>query len=281
MDLYLNRYVMTKGGQGRVDTEDRIMRRIAATTAWAEENRQLATMAVLAILAVGAGGFIYLNYRADLAERAAVRLDELRLVSQSAPPEQLRAELAAYVDQFSSTPHGDEARLFLAEMELQRDSAAAAIRLIEPVVDPADDPLGYNAAWMLAVAEEQRGNLEAAAAWYERLARVAPHEFQRRGARAARARLHAYAGEYAAAEAIYGELAAAEDVAGDPELYALRLGEVRARAAADLPPPSVPAVPMADTSASSEPASEVEPEIDPSGTAPMGEAGEEAVPEGD
>ena len=257
------------------------MRRIAATTAWAEENRQLATMAVLAILAVGAGGFIYLNYRADLAERAAVRLDELRLVSQSAPPEQLRAELAAYVDQFSSTPQGDEARLILAEMELQRDSADAAIRLIEPIVDPAADPLGYNAAWMLAVAEEQRGNLEAAAAWYERLARAAPHEFQRRGARAARARLHVYAGEYAAAEAIYDELAAAKDAAGDAELYALRLGEVRARAAAELPPPSVPELPTIETPTGSDLESEVEPDVDADGTAPIGEAPLEAAPEGD
>jgi len=273
---------MTKGGQrGRVDTEDRIMRRIAATTGWAEENRQLATMGVLAILAIGAGGLIYLNYRADLAERAAVRLDELRLVSQSAPPEQLRAELAAYVDQFSSTPQGDEARLLLAEMELRRDSADAAIRLIEPVVDPADDPLGHNAAWMLAVAEEQRGNLEAAAAWYERLARAAPHQFQRRGARAARARLHVYAGEYAAAEAIYEELAAAQDAAGEAELYALRLGEVRARAAAELPAPSVPAVRTTDTAAGSDPAPEVEPEMDPGDTAPIGETPGEAAPEGD
>lgn len=232
---------MSKDGQrGRVDTEDRIMRRIAAVTTWAEKNRQLATMAVLALFAIGAGAVIYLNYRADLAERAAVRLDEIRIASQSVPPAQLRSELATYIEQFGSTPQGDEARLLLAEMELQRDSADAAIRLIEPVVDPADDPLGYNAAWMLAVAEEQRGNVEVAAGWYERLASVAPYEFQRRGARAARARLHAYAGEYEAAVAIYEELAAAADAANDAELYAVRLGEVRARAAAELPPPSVP-----------------------------------------
>lgn len=228
---------MSNGG---VDTEDGIMRRIAALTSWAEKNRQLATMAVLVLVALGAGVVIYLNYQGDLAERAAVRLDEIRLASQRASPEQLRSELANYIEQFGSTPQGDEARLLLAEMELQRDDAEAAIRLIEPVVDPADDPLGYNAAWMLAVAEEQRGELGAAAEWYDRLASAAPHEFQRRRARAARARLHVYAGEYEAAEAIYEELASTQDAADDTELYALRLGEVRARAAAELPPPSLP-----------------------------------------
>lgn len=234
---------MAKGGDGsRVDTEDRIMGRIATVTAWAEKNRQLATVAVLAILAIGAGGVIYLNYQADLAERASVRLDELRIMSQGASPEELRSQLATYIEQFGSTPQGDEARLLLAEMELQGGDADAAIRLIEPVVDPRDDPLGYNAAWMLAVAEEQRGDFEAAAEWYERLADVAPHEFQRRRARAARARLHLYAGEYGAAETIYADLVASGDAAADEEaeLYAVKLGEVRARAAADLPPPSVP-----------------------------------------
>ena len=265
---------MSKGGQrGQVDTEDRIMRRIAAVTAWAENNRQLATMAVLAILAIGAGAVIYLNYRADLAERAAIRLDEIRIASQRASPEQLRSELTSYIEQFRSTPQGDEARLLLAEMELQRGDPEAAIRLIEPVVDPADDPLGYNAAWMLAVAEEQRGNLDAAAGWYERLARTAPHEFQRRRARAARARLHVYAGEYESAEAIYEELAA-QDAASDTELYAVMLGEVRARAAADLPPPSLPSSRVLESEG------EAEPDLDADGASAGGVAAGEA-PEGD
>jgi predicted negative regulator of RcsB-dependent stress response len=254
---------MSKGGQrGQVDTEDRIMGRIAAATAWAERNRRLTTVAVLATLAVGAGGFIYLNYRADLNERAAVRLDDLRLASRSASPDALRSQLATYIDQFGSTPQSDEARLLLAEMELRRDSVDAAIRALEPVVDPADDPLGYNAAWMLAVAEEQRGNLGTAARWYERLAEVAPHAFQRRRARAARALLHLYAGEYGSAEAIYAELAAGE-AGSDTEVYAVKLGEVRARAAADVAPPALP------TSG--------QPEDDPSSA---GEVSGEAAPEG-
>lgn len=230
------------------------MGRIAAATAWAERNRQLAILAGLAILAIGAGSVIYLNYRADLAERAAVRLDEIRIVSQRAAPDELRSELSGYIEQFGSTPQGEEARLLLAEMELQRGDADAAIRAVEPVVDPDDHPLGYNAAWIVAVAEEGRGDLAAAARWYERLAASAQHEFQRRRARAARARIHVYAGEYAEAEAIYAELAAAEDGgAGEQaELYAVKLGEVRARAAAELPPPSLPAVARMDTEPSAE-----------------------------
>lgn len=250
---------MAKGGdRGPVDTEDRIMGRIAAATAWAEKNRQLAIMAALAVFAIGAGGVIYLNYRADLAERAAVRLDEIRLASQNAASEELRSELSSYIEQFGSTPQGDEARLLLAEMELQRGDTDAAIRLVEPVVDPNDNPLGYNAAWMTAVAEEQRGDLAAASEWYERLAAAAPYEFQRRRARAARARIHTYAGEYGEAEAIYAELAAAEDAltGEEAELYGVKLGEVRARAAAELPPPSLPDSDASAADPSANPAAE-------------------------
>ena len=267
---------MTKGGQrgarGQVDSQDRIMGGFATLSRWAENNRRLATMAGLAILAAGAAAFVYLDYRADLSERAAVRLDQIRLASRAAAPAELRSQLTSYVEQFGSTRHGDEGRLLLAEMELDRGDVESAVRLIDPVVDPDDEPLGYNAAWMLAVAEEQRGNHEAAAEWYAQLARSAPHEFQRRGARAARARLHVYAGEYAAAESIYTELADADVEGSDAEFYAVKLGEVRALAAAKLPPPTLPSIPEPTTAepppgatdgledAPSSPAAEDEPE---------------------
>lgn len=215
------------------------MRLVARASAWLEEHRQASTLLLIVVLALGAAGVIYLNYRSDIREQAAVRLDELRLASRGMPPAELRAQLESYVGQFGSTPQGVEARLLLAEMELQRDSVEAAIRVLEPAVDLRDDPLGYNAAWMMAVAEEQRGNFEAAGRWYERLADAARHSYQRRNARAARAELHVYAGEYDAAEAIYAELADEPSETAD-EFYRTRLGEVRALAAAELPPPALP-----------------------------------------
>jgi hypothetical protein len=187
----LQQAVMDKSGSkrprgGKVDTDDRIMETAGRAAAWTRDNQRVATILLVAVLAAGAIGVVYLNYRSDLRE---------------------------------------------------------------PVVDLDGGPIGYNAGWILAVAREQQGDLARAAGLYEQLARSARHDYQRRRARAARARLHTYAGEYAAAEAIYAELAADDATGEDAEFYGVKLGEVRARAQADLPPPSVPeasVLPQAD-----------------------------------
>lgn len=236
---------MNKTGQrgprdGGIDTEDRVMETVARVSRWMQENRRVTTLALVAVVAAVAAGFVYLNYRSDLRERAAVRLDEIRLSSRNMTPAQLRTQLTTYVDQFGSTHQADEARLLLAEMQLDQDSVARAVQLLQPVVDLDAHPIGYNAGWMMAVAEEQRGDPEAAARWYERLADAARHDYQRRRARAARARLYEYAGDYAAAEEILADLAAEDDGVDDADFYGVQLGEVRARTETDEPPPSVP-----------------------------------------
>ncbi|MFW6085245.1 MAG: tetratricopeptide repeat protein, partial [Gemmatimonadota bacterium] len=183
-----------------MDTEDRIMEKIAGLTAWAQRNSRVATLSVLLLVGAGVAGLVYMDYRSDLENQAAVRLDEIRMGMRGTPPAQIRQQLAGYIEQFSATRTADQARILLAEMELERDSADAAVRLLEPVVELDGGPLGYNAGWLRAVAEEQCGDRDAAAEWYERLADAAPHEYQRRRALAARARLHEYAGEYGEAE---------------------------------------------------------------------------------
>lgn len=254
-------------GSGPVDTEDRIMEKIAGLTAWAQRNSRVATLSLLLLVAAGAAVFVYMDYRSDLETQAAVRLDEIRLGMRGTPPAQIRAQLDSYIGQFGSTRTADQARILLAEMELERDSADAALRLLEPLVDLDGGPLGYSAGWLSAVAEEQRGDREAAAEWYERLAGAAPHEFQRRRARAARARLHEYAGEYAEAEAIYEDLAAADPEVSDSEFYGVKLGEVRARAATGAPPPSVPEEqPSAEAPASGPDSAESASEAEPAST---------------
>jgi len=238
--------------RGQVDTEDRIMETVATATHWAQKHRRAATTTLVALVAVVAAGVIYVRYKEDLQERAAVRLDQLRLSSQGVVPEQLRQELGAFIEQFGSVPEANEARLLLAESELRRDSASIAIRVLEPVASTGvGTPIGYHASTMIGAAQEQMGDMEAAMRTYRRLEANARYDYQIRGARAAQARLHEFSGEYSEAANIYEMLAADVDAATDAAFYSVRLGEVRARAAAQLPALAVPVIEARPTASSS------------------------------
>ncbi|TFG65526.1 MAG: tetratricopeptide repeat protein [Gemmatimonadales bacterium] len=227
----------------QVDTDDRIMESVASATLWAKRDRRAATTGLIALVAVIGAGVIYVRYKADLQERAAVRLDQLRLSSQGVAPDQFRQDLGEFIAQYGSTPEAGEARLMLAEYELRRDSIDAAIRVLEPVVSSGvGTPIGYHGATMIAAAQDRKGDTRAAMRSFERLETDSRYGYQRRAARAARARLHEFSGEYAQAEQIYMELAADVDAATDGAFYAVHLGEVRARAKAQLPAPAVPVI---------------------------------------
>ncbi len=227
----------------RVDTEDRIMESVASATMWAERHRRVAMTGLIALVAAGAAGVVYVRYKADLHQRAAVGLDELRLSTQGAAPEALRQELGVFIERFASTSEANEARLHLAELEMRRDSIEAAIQTLEPVISGGTGtPIGYHALAMLAVAQERKGDTGSALRTYQRLNSEARHDYQRRAASASEARLHEFSGEYAEADRIYAVLAADKDASADAAFYAVRLGEVRARAEAQLPPPAVPVI---------------------------------------
>lgn len=235
--------IAKKPRREQVDTEDRIMESVASVTVWAQQNRRMATLVLLAVAAAVVAGGIYVRYRADLNERAAVRLDALKLSAQGAAPEVLRADLGVFIAQYEGTDEAAEARVFLAEMELRRDSLDAAIAVLEPIARPGSGtPIAYHATTMLASTHERMGNADAAMRVYRDLESSALYDYQRRAARSAQARLHEYAGEYDEAERILAELADDEAGAADGAFYGVRLGEVRARAQAQLEAPSVPVI---------------------------------------
>jgi predicted negative regulator of RcsB-dependent stress response len=229
----------------RVNTEDRVMEGVATAATWADRNRRLVVIGVVAVAAVGLAGWAWLDYRGKVTERAAVRLEEIRMSSATgAPAEQVRAELAEYVAQFGGTPFGNEARLYLAQIALEDRDYETAIRTLAPAAKlSAGTPVAFRAARSLAVAEEMRGDPEAAIAWYDRIADAALFGFQGREARSEKARILAQGGDLAAAAAIYRELREEASAAGDADeaaVWSVRLGEIEARHAAGEPPPPVP-----------------------------------------
>lgn len=265
-----------------VNTEDRVMEGVVTAAAWADRNRRLVVIGAVAVAAVALAGWAWLDYRGKMNERAAVRLEEIRMSSATGtPPEQLRGELAEYVSQFGGTPFGDEARLYLAQMALEDADYETAIRTLEPAAKlSAGTPVAFRAARSLAAAEEMSGDAEAAIAWYDRIADAARFGFQEREALGEKARILAMSGDLAAAATIYADLREKAGEADEAAVWSIRLGEIEARQAAGAPPPPVPEQP-AVTPGSAAPPREVPVGPDPEaategeGDAPSGVAAED------
>jgi predicted negative regulator of RcsB-dependent stress response len=234
-----------------LDTEDRIMERFLQLAAWMEQHRPI--VLAMAIVAVGlaVAGYYYVGYRAKLAERASVRLQEIRLSASGGDFETVRSDLQVYIERFGGTGYGNEARLLLGQLELQRDSLRAAIRALEPAADlRPQSPIAFAAAGMIAAAYEQGGNTDEALDWYRRIEAAARFDYQRQDAMAEQARLQLGAGHYDEGVSLYDALAAeAEEDA--QTLYRVRLGEARALRTSGAAPPAPPVqLPIGEASAS-------------------------------
>lgn len=232
----------TKAKKEPVNTEDRVAESVVSAADWADRNRRLVTLGTIALIALLVAGWAYLDYRSKISERAAVRLDEIRMSSASgAPSEQVRAELAEYVAQFGGTPFGDEARLYIAQLDLRANDFDSAIRNLEPAANlAAGTPVAFRAAEAIAAAHEMAGRPDDAIQWHERIAREALFDFQREEAIGEQARIYARIGDLDRAESLYRQLLADETPQTEDQasIWAVRLGEVEALQAAggDLPP---------------------------------------------
>ncbi|MCL7961735.1 MAG: tetratricopeptide repeat protein [marine benthic group bacterium] len=234
----------TKAKKEPVNTEDRVVESVVTAADWADRNRRVVTLGTVALIALLFAGWAYLDYRSKISERAAVRLDEIRMTSASgAPPEQVRAELAEYIGQFGGTPFGNEARLYMAQMDLRANDFDSAIRNLEPAADLAmGTPVAFRAAEAIAAAHEMAGRPEEAIRWHERIAREAVFGFQREDAIGEQARIHARIGDLQRAESLYRQLLADEEPQAEDQasIWAVRVGEVEALQAAGGSVPPVP-----------------------------------------
>jgi len=224
--------IATKAKKEQVNTEDRVMEGVVTAAAWADRNRRLMTLGTVALVAVIFAGWAYVDYRGKMTERAAVRLDEIRMTSAAgAPSPQIQAQLSDFIAQFGSTPFAGEARLYLAQLELRADDLESAIRTLEPAADlGAGTPVAFRAASSIAAAEEMAGRPDEALQWHERIADQAQFDFQRNDALAEQARIHAQEGRLDRSEDLYRQLLESEDAAGEDQssIWAIRLGEIEA-----------------------------------------------------
>lgn len=214
-----------------LDQEDAFVAATLEASNWAQKNRPIVTLGVV-VLALGVAAFMYYGrYRDNLNTNAALQLEELQLRLISDEPAVLQADLELYLDRFSGTSFADEARVTLAQVNADLGDHDAAAEVLRPLAGDVDDPLGAQAAAMLAAISEDIGDLQMAEGLYERLADGARLGFQRRDALASAARLRRAQGDPAGALAHYDRLLAEMDET-DPgrSVVEMRRAEVAAMA---------------------------------------------------
>ncbi|MDX1393950.1 MAG: tetratricopeptide repeat protein [Gemmatimonadota bacterium] len=197
---------------------------------WVQENLRSVLLGLAGLALIAFGAWYYVNFQASVREQAAGELAQLRMAA--ATPDMLIADVEGFVGRFDGTEAADEGRVVLARLYLDTDQPAEAIRVLSDVSQAADRPLGFASRTLLAAAQEETGDVEAARATWERLATSARFPFQRRQAQSNVARIHADAGRIAEAATIYSAIADEAEEDGDlaeAGVYRIRLGELNGR----------------------------------------------------
>ena len=200
------------------------------SAAWAREYRQTVTLGGIALAAVLIGTFYYVNFRGQHLEQAAVEFERVQqnvLIGDTAAA---KVELAQYVQSFGDTPYAGEARLLLGLLYLETNQADEAVAALENAADMSD-PLGLQAAILLAKAHEQAGELEQAEQLLLRVADRADLDFQVQDALTDAARLRQERGDPGGAADLYQRiLDELEEAAPQRGVIELRLEEARTAA---------------------------------------------------
>lgn len=215
--------------EGPDPREDAFLRFVNRVVDGVTGNLRAVTAATAVVVLLAGAGLWYLNYSRNLEEEAASQLQSLR-AALSQGTDTIGAErLESFVDRFAGTESERQARLTLGRLHLRNGAAEQAVEAVGPAAEaPPDTPVGYAGRTLLAKAQEAADRTDAALETFRDLAENARFGFQRDQAAAERARILMDANRLEEAESIYSRLA--EEASGTEarQIYAARLGEVRA-----------------------------------------------------
>jgi predicted negative regulator of RcsB-dependent stress response len=216
------------------ESDDALMVRALEFSTWAKANVRALIAAAVVIVAIVAGLIYWRAYREARMERAATEFLRLEQTAQSGNLALAGRDLETYIRRYDGTVYSDQARIALAQLHLQQDSAAKAVAVLEGAESRVDDsPVGAQAALLLAAAQQAAGDPEAAIAVYTTVAEEADLTFRRVAALEAMAQLQSRNGDFAGAAATYTRLAEmSEEGTPERQIYEMRLAEARAKVGA-------------------------------------------------
>jgi predicted negative regulator of RcsB-dependent stress response len=256
------------------EPDDKFIFAVEQTATWARaHSRELIIGAVVLIVVIAAGLYYWESQRRVEAE-AATRLTEVQQTVMTGNIPLAIRDLQTYLNTFSGTSAAREARIMLADLLLTQERPQDAITALGRLPRDLDEPVGIAAAQILAAAQESMGDYDAALDTYQRIARNARFQFQRREALSDAARLALDTGRADLAADLYDRLIQTFE-AEDPSrgYYEMWRAEARARAARGAG--TAPAVPAPDAAG----APEANPAVSPPNAAEAPTADAPAAPE--
>lgn len=205
--------------------EDVFVASVMESSVWAKTHGRTLVIGGVILFVLLAAGIYYRNYRADLNERAAAELNQVRQTVLSGNKQLAVTDLKSYVNKYGKTASADEARTMLAQLYLSLNQPQEAVKAIEPMADNvAKAP---SAAFLLAGAYEALNQADKAEQTYLRIADKARFSFEKREALERAANLRIAKGNTAGAIELYNQAKETlpED-SPDRGVYEMRIHEI-------------------------------------------------------
>jgi predicted negative regulator of RcsB-dependent stress response len=219
-----------KPGEKR-EAEDVFVEKIMDATKWAKANTQVLVFAAVVAVALIAGGNYYFNWKATQTERAVAQLEQVQQSVAFGERDAAKASLNQFIEAFAGTPYELEARLLLGQTLLEESNPEEAIDALAPAVrEMNSEPIGIQAAFLMAAAYEEADRFDEAERMFLRISNTAELTFQIREAVSGAARIRAGQGNFSGAVELYEEVL--EEMGDDdPErnYWEMRLAEAAAR----------------------------------------------------
>jgi predicted negative regulator of RcsB-dependent stress response len=213
------------------DAEDVFVEKILEAMKWAKANTQVLVFAGVVAVALIAGGTYYRNWKSAQTERAVAQLEQVQQSVAFGEREVAKASLNQFIDAFAGTPYELEARLLLGQVLLEEGNPEEAIdALASAVREMKSEPIGIQAAFLIAAAYEEAGRIDEAERMFLRISNTAELTFQIREAVGGAARIRADQGNFSGAAELYAEvLDGMEDSDPEKSYWEMRLAEASAR----------------------------------------------------
>ena len=129
---------------------DRFVERTFDWAHWAETHRREMVGAVVALVVLVAGFFVYRNVSRGAEDEAARDYLMARQAYFAGNYQLAVSDLQGYLDRHGGTPYADDALLLLAESQIQSGQPAEAVASLEQLLDEhGDSPLADNARRLL------------------------------------------------------------------------------------------------------------------------------------